>query len=91
MEPLKNPIEIPSQPSELPSVEVPKSIQTEKPVSQAQVQSEVERNDDPLAAVTAALKPDISEAISLPDTHPILYNEASLDEDELLSKLNKSK
>ena len=61
MEPLKNPIEIPSQPSELPSVEVPKSIETEKPVSQAQVQAEVARNDDPLAAETAALKPDISK------------------------------
>ena len=91
MEPLKNPIEIPSQPSELPSVEVSKSIETEKPVSQAQVQSEVERNDDPLAAETAALIPDIAKVISLPETHPKLENKASSEEDELLSKLNKSK
>jgi hypothetical protein len=91
MEPLKNPIEIPSQPSEVPSVEVPKSVETEKPVSQAQIQEEVKRNDDPLTAETAALKPDISEAIALPDIHPRLVNETSKAEDELLSTLNKSK
>lgn len=91
MEPLKNPIEIPSIPSEVPSVEVPKPIETEKPISQAQVEEEVQRNDDPLAAETAALKPDISEAITLPQTHPRLVNETSEAEDELLSTLNKSK
>jgi hypothetical protein len=89
MEPLKIPIEIPKQPIEVPSVEVPKSIESEKLISQ--VQDEVSKNDDPLAAETAALKPDISEAISLPETHPKLENEASSAEDELLSKLNKSK
>ncbi len=98
MEPLKNPIEIPSQPSELPSVEVPKSIETEKPVSQAQVQAEVESNDDPLAAETKALEldhPDIAGAIAIPaiegrnpqgDTLSVSKNE-----DMILGQLNRVK
>ncbi len=95
MDPIKNPFEIPSQPSELPSVEVPRSIETEKPVSQAQVQAKIESNDAPLAAETEALEldhPDIEGAIAIPaieernpqgDTLSVSENE-----DKILGKLN---
>ena len=92
MEPIKNPIEIPSQNPETPNAEVPRSPEREATNPVQEVQNEVAKMDDPLVAETEALKHDIEEAIAIRKTEPKLVNhEISTAEDELLSQLNKAK
>ena len=92
MEPIKNPIEIPSQNPETPNAEVPRSPERESTNPVQEVQNEVAKKDDTLVAETEALKQDMSEAIAIPETEPKLVNhEISTAEDELLSQLNKAK
>jgi len=93
MEPIKNPIELPSQNPELtsPGAEIPKSPEKEILTPESRVRAEIAANDDPLQAEQTALeKHDISEAISIPETQDKLTNKLTESEDDLLRQLSKA-